>query len=50
VVGVVFTSPRSLPQSRATIGAYVVQIRCSMIEDMRLVNALCRFVELATDD
>jgi len=26
VVGVVFTSPRSLPRSRATIGAYVVQL------------------------
>jgi superfamily I DNA and/or RNA helicase len=26
----------------------LLEIRCRTIEDMRLVNALCRFVELAT--
>ena len=25
----------------------LLEIRCRTIEDMRLVNALCRFVELA---
>jgi predicted RecB family nuclease len=28
----------------------LLEIRCRTIEDMRLVNALCRFVELASED
>ena len=28
----------------------LLEIRCRTIEDMRLVNALCRFVELAKKD
>jgi len=28
----------------------LLEIRCRTIEDMRLVNALCRFVELAAID
>jgi uncharacterized protein len=27
----------------------LLEIRCRTIDDMRLVNALCRFVELASE-